>query len=304
MGWTARDIPDQSGRIAVVTGANSGLGYVTARELARRGARVLLGCRSEDRGRAALERLRGEVPEADAELRPLDLADLTSVRAFATGLPDERIDVLVNNAGLMAVPYALTADGFEMQFGVNHLGHFALTGLLLDRLLAAEAARVVNVSSMLHLIANIDPEDLNSERGYHAWVAYGRSKTANLLFTRELARRAAPHGMTVAAAHPGYSATELQAKGPRLAGRRAGERLMGLFNAVFASSAELGAAPSLYAATAPSVTPGSFTGPRVLGVRGGPGRAGQASWTRSDVAAIRLWEASERLTGVGYGALQ
>jgi NAD(P)-dependent dehydrogenase (short-subunit alcohol dehydrogenase family) len=303
MGWTAREIPDQSGRTAVVTGANSGLGYVTARELARRGARVVLGCRSEERGRAALERLRGEVPEADAELRPLDLADLASVRAFAAGLPDERIDVLVNNAGLMAVPYALTVDGFEMQFGVNHLGHFALTGLLLERLLAAEAARVVNVSSMAHLIANIDPEDLNSERGYRAWVAYGRSKTANLLFTRELARRATPHGMTVAAAHPGYSATELQTKGPRLAGKRAGERLMALCNTVFASSPELGAAPSLYAATAPAVAPGSFTGPQLLGLRGGPGPARQASWTRSDVAAGRLWAAAAQLTGVGYGAL-
>ncbi|HET6634180.1 MAG TPA: oxidoreductase [Streptomyces sp.] len=304
MGWTARDIPDQSGRTAVVTGANSGLGYVTARELARRGARVVLGCRSEQRGRAALERLRSEVPEAAAELRPLDLADLSSVRAFADGLPDERIDVLVNNAGLMAVPYALTADGFEMQFGVNHLGHFALTGLLLDRLLAAEAARVVNVSSLVHLIANIDPEDLNSEHGYHAWVAYGRSKSANLLFTHELARRAAPHGITVAAAHPGYASTELQTKGPRLAGRRAGERLMALANTVFASSPELGAAPSLYAATAPSVIPGSFTGPRLLGVRGTPGPARQASWTRNDTAARRLWDASVQLTGVSFGALE
>jgi NAD(P)-dependent dehydrogenase (short-subunit alcohol dehydrogenase family) len=304
MGWTARDIPDQSGRTAVVTGANSGLGYVTARELARRGARVVLGCRSQERGRAALERLRGEVPEADAELRALDLADLASVRAFADGLPDERVDVLVNNAGLMAVPYALTADGFEMQFGVNHLGHFALTGLLLERLLAAPAARVVNVSSMAHLVANIDLADLNGERGYNSWVAYGRSKTANLLFTRELARRAAPHGMTVAAAHPGYAATELQTKGPRLAGRRAGEKVMALLNTVFASSPELGAAPSLYAATAPSVAPGSFTGPRLLGLRGAPGPARQASWTRSDAAAKRLWEASERLTGVGYGALE
>jgi NAD(P)-dependent dehydrogenase (short-subunit alcohol dehydrogenase family) len=304
MGWTPRDIPDQSGRTAVVTGANSGLGYVTARELARRGARVVLGCRSEERGGAALERLRGEVPEASAELRRLDLADLASVRAFADDLPDERIDVLVNNAGLMAVPHALTADGFEMQFGVNHLGHFALTGLLLERLLAAEAARVVNVSSMAHLLANIDADDLNSERGYHAWVAYGRSKSANLLFTRELAGRAAPHGVTVAAAHPGYAATELQTKGPRLAGRRTGERLMALANAVFASSPEVGAAPSLYAATAPAVAPGSFTGPRMLGLRGSPGPARQASWTKNDEAARRLWTASERLTGVGYEALE
>ncbi|WP_367125511.1 oxidoreductase [Streptomyces phytohabitans] len=302
MGWTARDIPDQSGRTAVVTGANSGLGEVIARELARRGARVVLACRSEERGAAAVRRLLAEVPEARAEFRPLDLADLASVRAFAAGLPYDRVDTLVNNAGLMAVPFARTADGFETQFGVNHLGHFALTGLLLDRLLAAGRARVVTMSSMAHAMANIDIHDLNSAHGYRSWQAYCRSKTANLLFTHELARRAEGHPLTAVAAHPGYAATELQAKGPRLAGSRVRERVMRL-TLLVASSADHGAAPGLYAATAPRVAPGAFLGPTRLGTRGAPGPAWRAPWTRHDLAAELLWSESERLTAVRYGAL-
>jgi NAD(P)-dependent dehydrogenase (short-subunit alcohol dehydrogenase family) len=304
MGWTARRIPDQSGRTAVVTGANSGLGYVTARELARRGARVVLACRSRPRGERARERLLAEIPEADVELRRLDLADLGSVRDFASALPHEPLHLLVNNAGLMAVPHARTADGFEMQFGVNHLGHFALTGLLMEHLLAAGNARVVNVSSALHVLANIDPVDLNSERHYRRWTAYGRSKTANLLFTHELARRTRDRGMIVAAAHPGYSATELQAKGPRLAGDRTGERLTRLANSLLASPAELGAAPTLYAATSDEVHPDAFVGPKALGLRGAPGPAWRAPWTRNTTAAQRLWAASEELTGTRYGALK
>lgn len=216
-GWNANDIPDQGGRLAVVTGANSGLGQVAARELARAGARVVLACRSEARGRDALNLLRGEVPGAEAEVRRLDLGDLASVREFATALSGERVDLLLNNAGVMALPYGTTADGFETQFGVNHLGHFALTGLLLPALLAVPGARIVTVSSMTHVMANIDARDLNSERGYRRWVAYARSKSANLLFTHELARRLAAHGSEVvaAAAHPGYAATNLQTAGPR-----------------------------------------------------------------------------------------
>lgn len=304
MGWTARRIPDQNGRTAVVTGANSGLGYVTARELARRGARVVLGCRNRSRGERALERLLAEVPEADAELRRLDLADLGSIREFAAGMPDKPLHLLVNNAGLMAIPHSLTADGFEMQFGVNHLGHFALTGLLTERLLAAGDARVVNVSSLVHVVSGIDPADLNSERGYRRWTAYGRSKTANLLFTLELARRTREHGMVVAAAHPGYASTELQTKGPRLRGDRTGERLMRAANSLVGSSAELGAAATLYAATSAEVGPGAFVGPRLLGLRGAPGAAWRAPWARDPAMARRLWEASEELTGVRYEALE
>ncbi|MER5714875.1 oxidoreductase [Streptomyces sp. NPDC002132] len=304
--WSTHDIPDQSGRTAVVTGANSGIGYVTARELARRGAHVVLACRSESRGREAVERLAGEVPGAGVELRPLDLGDLASVREFAARLPHARLDLLVNNAGVMALPYGTTADGFETQFGVNHLGHFALTGLLLPMLLDTPGARVVTVSSMAHVLGNIDPHDLNSERRYRRWIAYGRSKTANLLFTHELARRldAAGAEVTAAAAHPGYAATNLQTAGVRAEGRRRAERLVEAGNRVFAQSAEEGALPTLYAATAPDVRPDSFTGPSRAMWRGAPGPSWRAPWTLEDRAGERLWAESERLTGVRFEGLK
>ncbi|OKJ76394.1 oxidoreductase [Streptomyces sp. CB02460] len=302
-GWSARDIPDQSGRTAVVTGANSGIGLITARELARCGARVLLACRDERRGEEAAARIRYAVRGADVEFAPLDLADLSSVRAFAKGLRADRIDLLVNNAGVMALPYGRTADGFETQFGVNHLGHFALTGLLLPKLVATGGARVVTVSSGLHALGNIDMGDLNSERNYRRWTAYGRSKTANLLFAHELARRlaAAGSGLVAAAAHPGLAATNLHTAGARLEGRRVVERVMDLTN-LLAQPASAGALPTLYAATAPGVRPDSFTGPR-LGWRGAPGPSWRAGWTRDDVAGERLWVASEQLTGVTYPGL-
>ncbi|MFJ9742608.1 oxidoreductase [Streptomyces sp. NPDC101166] len=304
--WSTRDIPDQSGRTAVVTGANSGIGYITARELARRGAHVVLACRSESRGREAVERLVGEVPGVKVELRPLDLGDLASVREFAGRLPHARLDLLVNNAGVMALPYGTTADGFETQFGVNHLGHFALTGLLLPALLDTPGARVVTVSSLAHVLGNIDPRDLNSERRYRRWIAYGRSKTANLLFTHELARRldAADADVIAAAAHPGYAATNLQTAGVRAEGRRRVERLVEAGNRVFAQSAEEGALPTLYAATAPGVRPDSFTGPSRAMWRGAPGPSWRAPWTLEDRAGERLWTESERLTGVRFEGLK
>ncbi|MFE0255177.1 oxidoreductase [Streptomyces sp. NPDC059010] len=306
-GWNTLDIPDQSGRVAVVTGANSGLGYVTARELTRRGARVVLACRSEARGAAARDRMAAEVPGADVELRRLDLGDLASVREFAETFPYDRLDLLVNNAGVMALPYGTTADGFETQFGVNHLGHFALTGLLLPTLLGTPGARVVTVSSPVHAMANIDVRDLNSELRYRRWTAYARSKTANLLFTHELARRLAARGtadVVAAAAHPGYADTNLQTAGPRMAGRRAGESFMRIGNRVFAQSAEAGALPTLYAATAPEVRPDSFTGPSFAMWRGSPAPSWRAPWTLDDRAGELLWDASERLTGVTYDALK
>ncbi|MGW6055001.1 oxidoreductase [Streptomyces sp. NPDC055189] len=309
-GWNASDIPDQSGRTAVVTGANSGIGYVTARELARRGARVVLACRSVERGTRALEQLRSEVPSAEAEFRRLDLGDLRSVREFAAAYDrdgeGEGLDLLVNNAGVMALPYGQTADGFETQFGVNHLGHFALTGLLLPRLLRTPGARIVTVSSAFHVLANIDMGDLNSARSYRRWIAYGRSKTANLLFVHELARRLAARGsgIVAAAAHPGYAETNLQAAAPRMEGRKVAERVMWLGNRVLAQPATAGALPTLYAATARGVRPDSFTGPRVLGWQGAPGKSWRAKWTLNDTASERLWAASVGLTGVEYGALR
>ena len=307
-GWSARDIPDQSGRRAVVTGANSGLGYVTARELARRGARVVLACRSENRGTEAVGRLAAEVPGADVEFLRLDLGDLDSVREFAAvyGRGRDRLDLLVNNAGVMALPQGRTADGFETQFGVNHLGHFALTGLLLPTLLTTPGARVVSLSSGMHALANIDINDLNSEREYGRWTAYGRSKTANLLFVHELARRLAAVGADIvaAAAHPGYAATNLQTAGVKMEGRRGAQRFVEIGNRVLAQSAEAGALPTLYAATAPGVRPDSFTGPSILGWRGSPANSWRAKWTLNDTAGRLLWEESERLTEVTYDALK
>ncbi|MFI1352765.1 oxidoreductase [Streptomyces sp. NPDC020898] len=305
-GWNAQDIPDQSGRTAVVTGANSGLGYVTARELARSGARVVLACRSEARGNEAIDRLMAEVPDAIAEFGRLDLSDLGSVREFAATWPYERIDLLVNNAGVMALPYGTTADGFETQFGVNHLGHFALTGLLFPALLGTPGARIVNLSSTAHALGNIDIHDLNSERNYRPWTAYARSKTANLLFTHELARKLAAIGsdVVVAAAHPGYAATNLQTAAPKMQGRKGAERFMEIGNRYFAQSAEAGALPTLYAATAPDVRPDAFIGPSFLGWRGSPAKSWRASWTLNDRAGELLWSASEELTGVTYDGLK
>ncbi|MFG2373443.1 oxidoreductase [Streptomyces sp. NPDC048504] len=305
-GWNEKAVPDQRGRVAVVTGANSGLGYVTARELARKGARVVLACRSEVRGSEAADRIVAEVPGAEAQFGRLDLGDLASVREFAATFPYERLDLLVNNAGVMAMPYGTTADGFETQFGVNHLGHFALTGLLMPALLDAPAARIVTLSSFMHVFANIDIDDLNSERRYSRWTAYSRSKSANLLFTHELARRlaAAGSGVVAAAAHPGYAATNLQTAGPQAEGRKGAERFMEIGNRVFAQSAEAGALPSLYAATAPDVRPDSFFGPRVAMWRGAPAPSWRAPWTLNDAMGQRLWAASEELTGAVYDQLK
>ncbi|MFE7843463.1 oxidoreductase [Streptomyces sp. NPDC057474] len=307
-GWNVRDIPDQRGRAAVVTGANSGIGYVAARELARRGAHVVLACRGAERGAAALGRMSSEVPDGSVELIRLDLGDLASVRDFAEAYrhASDRLDLLVNNAGVMAVAQGRTADGFETQFGTNHLGHFALTGLLLPMLLATPGARVVTVSSSMHMRANIDIDDLNAERKYGRWLAYGRSKTANLLFTHELARRLAANGSEIvaAAAHPGYAATNLQTAGPTAEGRKGVERFMRVGNRIFAQSAEAGALPTLYAATAPGVLPDSFIGPSFAMWRGAPGPSSRAPWTLNDQAGERLWAASERLTGVTYDELK
>ncbi|MFJ4711831.1 oxidoreductase [Streptomyces sp. NPDC088785] len=303
-GWTARDIPGQRGRTAVVTGANSGIGYVTARELARAGARVVLACRNARRGSAAVDRIRDEVPGAAVEFAALDLGDLASVRGFAAGWAGRPLDLLIDNAGVMALPYSRTADGFETQFGVNHLGHFALTGLLLPSLLAADAPRVVAVSSMLHGLADLDVGDLNSERRYRRWTAYGRSKTANLLFVHELARRAAGGGPLAVAAHPGFADTSLHTRGARMEGRRGRERFYGAGSRILAQSAEGGALPTLYAATAPGVRADAFYGPRVLMWRGAPARSWRAPWTRDDAAGERLWAASEQLTGVTYEGLK
>jgi NAD(P)-dependent dehydrogenase (short-subunit alcohol dehydrogenase family) len=299
MKWTAGDIPDQTGRVAVVTGANSGLGLATARELARAGARVIMGCRDLAKGERAAEAIRAEVPRVDLSVAALDLADLDSVRAFAAE-HEGPLDLLVNNAGIMAPPRRVTKDGFESQFGTNHLGHYALTGRLLHALLRAPAARVVTVSSGMHRIGRIKFDDLQGERRYNSWLAYGQSKLANLMFCFELDRRAteAAAPLVSAAAHPGYAATNLQFAGPS----RFYERpFMMIGNAVFAQSAEMGALPALYAATAPDMPGGSFVGPDgFMEQRGHPHLVTAARKAYDEHAWRRLWEVSEQLTGVRY----
>ncbi|MFL6079806.1 MAG: oxidoreductase, partial [Ornithinibacter sp.] len=243
-GWRAHDIPDLTGRQAVVTGANSGLGFHTALELARHGADVVLGARSRGKGETAVLRIRSQVPDARVALRRLDLADLGSVREFAARV-DRPLDLLVNNAGVMAIPARQTHDHFEMQLGVNHLGHFALTGLLLPRLLERPGARVVTVSSGMHRMGRLDFTDLMSERSYQPWGAYGRSKLANLLFMRELDRRARLAGVDLVsvAAHPGFASTNLQYVGPRMARRRVHGAAMRVVTHTLAQSAARGALP-------------------------------------------------------------
>ncbi|MFI5802043.1 oxidoreductase [Streptomyces sp. NPDC051561] len=300
--WTALDIPRLDGTSAVVTGANSGIGAATALYLARAGARTVLACRSVERGAYILERVRAVAPGADVRLVRLDLADLTSVREAAErigGEVDGHLDLLVNNAGVMALPLRHTADGFEMQFGTNHLGHFALTGHL-GGLLGAGPSRVVTVSSLGHRLGRIELGDLNSERGYDKWRAYGRSKLANLLFTAELDRRAraAARPLTAVAAHPGLSATELGQAGPRMAGHTWAARLERA-SRLYTQPASAGALPVLRAATDPSVTGGEYYGPgRLAETRGAPAPAARSSRARDMVTALALWEASVELTGV------
>ncbi|GAA2277456.1 oxidoreductase [Actinomadura luteofluorescens] len=297
-GWTAGDIPDLHGRRAIVTGANSGIGYHTALQLARHGASVVLACRSAERGGAALERMRTAAPRADLVLDSLDLADLASVREFAARHGDAPLDILVNNAGVMAIPRRATADGFEMQFGTNHLGHFALTGLLLPALRAAPSARVVTVTSGFAWTGRIDFDDLQGERRYRKWTAYSQAKLANLVFAKELDRRVAE--VTSVAAHPGYAATNLQQTGPRMQGNTLMEKATGLGNALVAQSAAAGALPSLYAATAPDVSGGACYGPRLFQYRGAPAKVPTPRHADRAGLGERLWEVSEALTGVTY----
>lgn len=296
--WTPADLPDLSGRTALVTGANSGLGFHTSLELARHGARVLMACRDPRRAQDALGRLRAA--GAEAELVALDLASLASVQAAASDVASRvgALDVLVCNAGVMAVPRRLTEDGFESQLGTNHLGHFALVGRLLPQLLAAPAPRVVVVSSGAHRMGRIDLDDLQAERSYSRWRAYGQSKLANLLFAAELDRRAAGRLASVAA-HPGYAATHLQSG----QGSPVMEGLMRLGNATIAQSDAQGAWPSLYAAGAPEARSGAYYGPALLELRGHPKEVGRSAAAQDVVVAGGLWEASERLTGVRYEAL-
>ncbi|SDG16062.1 NAD(P)-dependent dehydrogenase, short-chain alcohol dehydrogenase family [Sinosporangium album] len=304
MRWTAADIPDQTGKTAIVTGASSGLGMITAGELARRGASVVLACRDVAKGNEAAARMRAAAPDSRIKVLRLNLADLHSVREFADTMHERctgGVDLLVNNAGIMAVPYRTTSDGFELQFGTNHLGHFALTGLVMPLLLQTSAPRVVTVSSGTHRAARIDFKNLNAEGRYGKYSAYAQSKLANLLFALELDRRAEGTSLVSVAAHPGYAATNLQVAGPRMDGNKVRELASKLSNFVVAQSKERGALPLLHAATKEGLRGGSYVGPDgMFEQRGYPTLVEPAPSARDAKTARRLWEVSEDLTGVRY----
>jgi NAD(P)-dependent dehydrogenase (short-subunit alcohol dehydrogenase family) len=315
--WTENDVPDQSGRVAVITGANTGIGFDTARVLLQRGARVVLACRDLDKARAAAERMVAaadtpgmEPARTRVEVARLDLASLDSIRQAADELPSRhaRIDLLINNAGVMDTPYGTTRDGFELQFGINHLGHFALTGLLLERLCQTPGSRIVTVSSLNHRQGTINFDDLQSTRKYRRETAYSQSKLANLMFTFELQRRLAQAqaltqaagsdgGSTCAlAAHPGFAKTELNRSLSPVT-RAAYRPLIWLLG----QGSRMGALPTLRAAADPAAEGGNYYGPGGrFQAKGYPVQVGTSDSARDSEAQQRLWHESERLTGVAY----
>ena len=305
--WTAHDIPDLQGTSVLITGGNSGIGLEAARLMAGRGASVALGCRSIEKGERAADDIRSTHRGAAVEVLELDLADLESVAAAAEEAQRRwpHLDLLINNAGVMALPYRQTVDGFEMQFGTNHLGHFALTGRLLPLLLAADEPRVVTVSSFMHRVGRLNLADLDAANGYDKWAVYSMSKLANLLFTFELQRRAERAGtaLTATAAHPGYTRTNLQTAGPRMSGANLAAQGWKAVNLV-AQSAEMGALPTVYAAVGEKVRGGDYIGPRGLTeIRGYPTKVKATRAARDPVVAAKLWDVSESMTGVTFAGL-
>ncbi len=300
-------MPSLEGQLWVVTGANSGLGLETVKGLAAKGAAVVMACRDPQRAEAAADEVRRIAPSAKLELESLDLASLKSIEAFAARLAKQHpvVDGLINNAGIMAIPRRTTADGFEMQLGTNHLGHYALTLRLLPLLEAAKAPRVINVASTAHRMGTMNFDDLMGEKSYAAWGAYGQSKLANLLFTFELNRKlsAAGRRTIAAAAHPGYAATNLQGVGAKMTGSKVSAWFMNVGNSIMAQTAEMGALPTLYAATVSDVKGGEYFGPDgFMELKGHPRRCDSNAKSKDLVAAQKLWDASEKLTGVRFPA--
>jgi NAD(P)-dependent dehydrogenase (short-subunit alcohol dehydrogenase family) len=300
--WTAESIPDQSGRTAIVTGGNSGLGLETARELARHGARVVLACRNTDKADAAKRDIEASAPGSSVEVAALDLSSLASVKRFAETVAarDGGVDLLINNAGVMAPPRRETADGFELQFGTNVLGHFALTAQVLPKLLDRAGTRVVTLSSNAHKMGRINLDDLQSRRRYMRWSAYAQSKLADLMLALELDRRLRESGSAVRslAAHPGYAATNLQSAAPPMLDRW----VMAATNLLVAQDAATGALPTLYAATEPSLEGGTYVGPDGIGeLRGHPRVVTPSRAALDGDTAAQLWAQAEELTGVDFG---
>ena len=294
--WTAKNIPNQKGKVVIVTGSSSGIGYEAARVLANKEATVIIAVRSLDKGNKAVEKILGQNKDADVKVMQLDLADLKSVKNFAENFKKNypSLDLLINNAGVMIPPYSKTADGFELQFGTNHLGHFALTAQLLEVLVKTKDARIVNVSSGAHKVGNINFDDLTWEkRSYSSWRAYGDSKIANLYFTYELNKKLKENNLNViaTAAHPGYTATQLQ-------------RNMGIFeflNNIFAQNISMGALPTLRAATEDSLKGAEYFGPNgLMEMWGFPVRVESNTLSKDEAIAKKLWKVSEELTGVKF----
>jgi NAD(P)-dependent dehydrogenase (short-subunit alcohol dehydrogenase family) len=302
MSWSTSDIPDLTGRRALVTGATSGLGYETALELLKHGAGVTIAARNPDKSQQAAAKLKAATGH-EPKILDLDLADLTKVEEAAKSFSalHDSLDLLINNAGVMAPPYRQTADGFELQAGTNHLGHFALTAHLLPLLLQAKNPRVVTVSSFMHKTVNtVRQGDLRAENGYAKWDAYGRSKLANLLFMSELDRRARAAGSNLVsvASHPGYARTHLQSSGPQLGGANLEARLLAIGTNLVAQSAAAGAWPSLYAATSPGLPSGSYYGPSFFEFRGKPKLVHPSKAAQDPQLAQQLWAWSVEATGV------
>jgi len=297
MNWTLKNIPDLKNKVAIITGANSGLGYETALALAVKNCTVVLAVRNLEKGQAALERIKEKYLQADLRLYKMDLTDLSSIKDFSTLIKKnfKAIDLLINNAGVMNVPYKKTVDGFETHFGGNHLGHFALTGFLID--VINPEGRVVTVSSFLASTGVMNFDDLNMEKSYNKYAAYAQSKLANLMFSLELARKLKQGNKKILslAAHPGYARTNLLTSGEN---HMPFYMLIG--NAIFAQSAETGALPILRAATGESTENGEFYGPSFLGMRGAPIKIDPFLQALDLVAAKRLWTVSEEMTGVRY----
>ncbi len=304
--WAFDDIPDQTGKYVVVTGANSGLGFETTKAMAAKGATVVMACRNEEKAAQAASAIRDTVPNAPLEVRKLDLSDQDSITAFADEMltQDKPIDVLFNNAGVMAMPEMRTAQGFEMQVGTNHLGHFAVAARLFPLVEKAEAGRVVAVASQAHRIGKISLDDLNwQSRSYSRWSAYGQAKLANLMFSKELAKRLTAKNSKVisAAAHPGYASTNLQSAASKVENSKFGEWFFELGNSLLGQSQTMGALPSLRAATDPAVTSGDYYGPHGFMERAGyPVKVGSTKIAQDEDTWAKLWTLSEDLVGVKF----
>lgn len=301
--WTEIDIPDLTGKTAIVTGANSGLGYHVALEMARKGAHVVMACRSKNRAREAMDLMLKEIPNASLEIMLLDLASRESIRAFSEAIKEKysSLNILINNAGIMGIPRTLTTDGFEMQFGTNHLGHFALTGLLFDMIRGTPGSRVVTVSSLMHQFGVMNFNDLMGEKSYKRWTAYSQSKLANLLFAYELQRKFENINADSISlgAHPGYAATNLQFAYAKMKSSVLDRWFNNLANKVLAQSSAQGALPELFAATAPQAEGGTFIGPD-RGSRGFPKVVRSNTRSYDIESARKLWQVSETLTGIHY----